>query len=269
MPVFHEKLAGAAILLMCGIVSCQSTEKHSDPGHLQFSFKSAVRVTDDSQYGVVQQYRITVTGEKMPVAIVRSYDAGTSAAQFDGLPAGPVDITAEVINIYDAVIRRGVAKDVVVHGGETVPVSLTVNPVPIFTNLVDGARIPENRFVPKIYFPAAGTVELVELTADGSKQLTNVLTNESGFSLSIGDGSPLFTLAVNPMLPGEHELEVRDVATGESSQVHVEILPQSNRPVLPTSAGSYLGAMQSITKQRTSLIDVHNRILSNIKRRAQ
>lgn len=218
----------------------------------------------DINHGEAGEYRITVSGDSLESPIVRSFAAGTEEAQFDDLPAGAnLTVALEVINVNGIVVRRGTSDNVMIRGGQVTPVSLTLRPVPIFANVRDGARIPANRFVPRLFYPGAGQVILSDSSTAGTRSLRNSLTDELSFSLS--ENQALHPLYVGELAPGTHALEVRDAATGEASQVSVEILPPSERPVLPTSAGGYVGTLMSMTGTvSTNLPSVHNKIvLSN------
>lgn len=237
------------------LMSCQQGQKDGvESGNFQIRMVSTQQFETTIDHGQVREYRITITADDGTAPIVHYFLAGTTEAQFDSFASGAtLNITAEVINVNGQVIRRGQVRDLHIVGGQIIPVDMLVRTVPIFANLRDGARVPQNRLLPKIFVAAATELELWDNAESGSRQLVNALTDEPSFSLSLSEEPHVAPLAIGSLPPGQHELSVRDVKSGESSQVSIEILPPVQNQVLPTTAGGLVGALMAGQETGNSL----------------
>lgn len=254
--LFRKKTSQLAwtLVALC-FLSCQQGPKDGvESGNFSLRMVAVPQFQTAIDHGQLREYRITILAGEGSTPIVRYFPAGTAEARFDSFAAGSMlDITAEVINVNGQVIRRGRVEDLKIEGGRIVPVDMSVNPVPIFANLREGARVPQNRFLPRVFVAGSTELELWDHTDSGVRQLVNALTAEPSFSLSDSAEPHVAALSVGILPTGQHELSLRDARSGESSQVSIEILPPVRKQILPSTAGGFVGGLMAGQKAQNSL----------------
>lgn len=215
-------------------------------GYAALSLHAAQDFNPNVVHGEISEYKVTIAGEALPSPLVRYYPAGTSEARLEGLPAGSfVTVTVEYLNVNGLVVRRGYSGNVAIRGGAVTPVEITLNNVPIFANVGDGAVVRSDRFVPTIFAPGEITVQISDEFNGEDSVLTDSVSGEASLSVSVDDSSSLLTFRPSTLSSGIHELTVQDLETGEASTITVTVLPANGAQELVTTAGGLTGLPMS------------------------
>lgn len=215
----------------------------ADNGYLALQFEARNEFDPDAEPGVIDNFKITVTGEGLDSQIIKYYAADTQTVQFDGFPDGSViQITVEAINQNGFVIRRGYSDPTTIRVGEVAQALVEIFNVPIFTNVKPQSYVNVDRFVPKVFAPGEIQFQLSNTVDSVTTSLTDMLSGDITLSIS-GD---LFVDSVRPIYitglgAGEQTLSVEDPETLEATEVEVTGYHSPSRKVLTTTAGSFLG----------------------------
>lgn len=216
-------------------------------GYAILSLHAAQDFNPNAVHGEIFEYKVSITGDGLIAPLIRYYPSGTSEARFEGLPANSlVAVMVEYINVNGLVVRRGYSDRVRIQGGVVTPVDVTLNNVPIFANVRNGAIVKAERFVPLVFAPGEITVQISDEFNGDVSVLTDATSGEALHSVSVADSSSLLTFHAPPLPPGNHELTVTDTQTGESSAVALTILSGESRPVLVTTSGGLTGLPMSL-----------------------
>lgn len=238
-------------MIMCvvaaGISACSSggsgppaftSSQGSGSGRLALRITGAKSFNPNIKPGQISQYEITVSGEGFePVKMLVAGDA--TEATIDGVPTGEhrmVHVAA--VNANGQRVREGDATDIAVPNDAVAEVPLTMQAVPIITNVAEGARIANSRLRFTIYSDPATLVELTALSGESSQSvaLTDVVENRPQVATDAATGLASF---VPPKLaPGGYLLTVRDNKTGRKSEVTVVVTDGGKERGAPLVSGA-------------------------------
>lgn len=197
-------------------------------------------------HGEIDRYKVTIMGATLIASIVKYYEAGTTAATFDGFADGTtLTILVEYINANGLTVRRGQSQTLTITAGQTITTALDINNVPIFANVRDGATVYNNRFAPEVFAPGAIEFQVSDFFNASESVLTDTDSGLATFSISEGDPTSTLSLNVPTLSAGDHELTVIDTDTGESSTITITVLQGSTQNGLVTTVGAYLGSPMS------------------------
>lgn len=223
----------------CGSGSSGSAEN----GYLALQFEERNEFDPDAAPGVIDNFKISISGEGLDSQIIKYYAPDTQSVQFDGFPNGSViQITVEAINQNGFVIRRGYSDPITIHAGAVAQALVEIYNVPIFTNVKPQSYVNVDRFVPKIFAPGEIQFQLSNTVDSVTTSLTDMLSGDLTLSIS----SDLYVDSIRPIYitglgAGEQTLRVEDPETLEATNVEVTGYHSSSRKVLTTTSGSYLG----------------------------
>lgn len=252
------RLAGAgfaALLAMTGVLPACGGGGDSDSagapamvaapgsgsGQVALVIKGAKSFNPSITPGQITQYEITVSGEGFePIKTIVAGDA--TDALIPGIPTGAhrmVHVAA--VNPNQQKIREGEATDVEIPGDAVAEVPITMQAVPVITNVADGAFVANTRLRFNIYSDPASIVELTSSTGETSTALTDVVENRPTVATDAATGVATF---VPPKLaPGDYLLTVSDAKTGRKSQVSVVVTDGAREraaPIRPIAVPSRL-----------------------------
>lgn len=231
----------------CGSSSDVSGLFNSDnPGYLSLGFTQAQDFNPNADHGQISKYKLTISGSSLDTPIERYYPVGTKDVTFEGFPGGStLRVKIEAINVNDICVRRGLSEDILIKGGQYVSSNITINNVPIFANVRDGATVYNNRFAPKVFAPGEITFQLSDLYNGSNSVIVDQITNESLFSISSDISYSVTNINAPTLSVGSHELEVEDPDTNESSNIKITVLDGTKQKGLPTTAGNYVGSLMN------------------------
>jgi hypothetical protein len=244
------------VILMVWIASC-SGKGATGSAMVSLSLRTAQSFNSTVVHGEITRYRVTVTGGNLSAPLVKYFDKTAKEARFDGFPLGTdVYVIVEYLNVNGVVVRRGRSEAVHIQKGNTTPVEITVNNVPIFANVKDGAIVANDRFVPKVFAPGGIPFQITD-NFNGSANVmsddTNALTT---LSVSADESTSVMPFHVSLLTTGTHELSVKDPVTGESTTVKVIMVESDRKKALATTAGGNVGSLMSKDKASgLSLVD--------------
>lgn len=212
-------------------------------GFLALQFEARNEFDPNAEPGVIDNFKITVTGDGLDQAIVKYYPADTETVQFDGFPNGStVEVKVEAINQNGFVIRRGYSDPVSIRQNQASQATVAIYNVPIFTNVKPGGYVNVNRFVPRVFAPGEINFQLSDTIGEVTTSLSDALTGEVTLSVS----ESLFADSTRPvhigaLSVGEHILSVQAPDTFEATYVTVNGYQSPTDKVLTTTAGAFFG----------------------------
>jgi hypothetical protein len=221
------------------------SENSANQGFLALEFKERNEFNPDAEPGIIDNFKITVTGSSLDAPIVKYYSADTDTVQFDGFPDGAtVEVKVEAINQNGFVVRRGYSDPVTITVNQTSQAQVEIFNVPIFTNVKPGGYVNVNRFVPKIFAPGEINFQLSDTIGEITTSLSDTLTGDVTLSVSESQYNestrPVF---ISSLSVGEHVLSVADPDTKEATDITVTGYQSPTNKVLTTTAGSHFGVM--------------------------
>lgn len=226
--------------------ACGSGSTVNNPGFLSLDFVPAQNFDPNADHGQVSKYKLTITGSALETDMETYYPVDTEAVTLEGFAGGStIRVMIEAINVNDVCVRRGRSDDISIKGGQNVSASVTVNNVPIFANVRDGATVYNNRFVPKIFAPGAIDFQISDLFNESNSIIVDQISNESVFSISESSDLSILTINAPTLANGTHQLTVKDEDTDESSTIQVTVLDGTRQKGLLTTSGNYLGSLMS------------------------
>lgn len=235
----------------------------STQGYLQLFLTANQEFNPNIDHGVVQYYKVTIVSQNQPQPLVQYFRAGTEKAEFLGFPHGDVlQVTIDIVNANGMVVRRGRSQEIVIQKGQILPVEIFVNNVPIFANVKNGATVIHNRFLPKIFAPGEITFQLEDEFSNQVYLLQDEFSQDFSFSISTDIPTSIRPIFIKTLEPGFHGLTVEDPATEERTEIEIQVVAGTNRKVLPTTAGAYVGSMVSFGQNlRSSLWEYHQKLV--------
>lgn len=177
----------------------------------------------------VSRFVVTVTGDDMEEPVVINLNADTSGTNLDEIPEGAERIfLVEALNAEDVVVRRKMITGITIDKDQAETIVVSLNTVPLFTNVRDGNRIIVNRLKLLGVGEPGGSLEIMDGEEGSTGVLMDVSVGESVItpSLSVGD----FNFQPPELALGMHTLTLRDLDTNEQSQVTIRITPPGSIP---------------------------------------
>ncbi len=225
-----------AFLCSCGGSSPVRSRCDGSCGAMQLSVKGSKSFNPNVEHGRIVAYRVTITGDGMDEPVVAEFDGQATEGTIDGVPAGSGRrIAVEAVNPNGASIREGEAANVQVEGGRTADVEVSLESVPIFTNIADGNNVENTRLIFGIFAEPSGQVVIEETTNAAASILADAATNENEVALDVATGLGRFAPAMQSV--GVKTYQVRNTATGRRSIVTVNLTDGSKRRGAPFLAG--------------------------------
>ncbi len=186
----------------------------------------------DIEHGRIVTYRVTVSGEGIEQPVVAEFDGAATEGVIEGIPIGSDrQITVDAINANGAIIRQGGTGGIEVKGGKTAEVEVTLESVPIFTNLSDNNTIDNTRFIFQIFADPANPVAIEDVTSETATALTDVSTSSAQINLDVNTGAGKMLPALQTA--GQHTYKLFDVVTGRSSTATVILSDGTKRRGAP------------------------------------
>ncbi len=177
----------------------------------------------------VVRFVVTVTGEDLAEPVVINLDADSTGTELNELPDGTArTFLVEAFNSEGMVVRRKQIMNVTIDKDNAEPIVVSLNTVPLFTNLRSGNRVIVNRLKLLGVGEPGGRLEIDDATEGSSDVLLDVSLGDSVISPSISLGT--FTMAPDTLALGRHTFTVRDLDNGEQSQVSVRLIPPGSLP---------------------------------------
>ena len=213
------------LILSMGLGACGGTDYVRGPaGSLALVVKDVNGSTMTQPRGKIATYKIIVSGDDFdPITV--DVPADRSGATLEKIPVGKNrQVTVTAYNQWSQKIREAESASVTVSGGKTVPVSVTLETVPIFLNLQEGAVIDNNRFAIQLLSDPRSSVKVEEPATQGALKdihfsISDLRPNDAGEVRLV---PPLFS-------PGLHQFTVRDLVSGRTSTVSVRLLDGTRR----------------------------------------
>jgi len=229
-------------------------------GFLSLGLTSAQSFNPNADHGKIVKYKLIITGSAITDPIERFYPVDTNEVTIEGFPASStIRVVIEAININDVCVRRGTSEDILIKGGQNVSSTITINNVPIFANVRDGAIVYNNRFAPKIFAPGEINFELSDLFNGSKSLIEDQVTNLTRFSINVSENDSIMSINAPILSLGTHNLTVEDINSGEASTILITVLDGAQKKALTTTAGNYVGSIMSVnTSWETNFIDYHN-----------
>jgi len=221
------------LLALLALASCGGNVPGG--GRIALKVMSVGSFSSSAEHGRVDKYRVTVSGEGIEPPIVAEFSGDAEEGIIEDIPTGS-DRTVEVraLNPNDVAIREGEAGEVDIGGGITeVPVTLEF--VPIFTNIADGNTIENTRLVFKVFSDPANPVIVEEVTDAGAVPLIDASTNLA--ELNLDESTGMGRIAPALMEPGKRIFAVRDLVTGRTHEAGVTLVDGTGRRPAPVVAG--------------------------------
>jgi len=187
----------------------------------------------DQNYSQIYTYRVEVSGPGIDQPIVKDFAGDSESGTIDGIPVGKDRVVkVQAINTRGKILREGETENVAVGKGVN-DIGVSLDAVPIFTNLQDGNVIPLNRLVIRVF---SDPEDLVQIKREKKNQIETL--NEFNPDMSTG----LFSMT--PKLPekGEYTFIAESKITGRSSTVTVRIIDGINAIPASVYSSGYVNA---------------------------
>lgn len=199
----------------------------------------------------IETYRVTLSGEDFePITVDMS--GNTASAPIEGIPKGEDrTLLIEALNNRGQVVCRRQLTGIEIRGGKLALIEISLLAVPFIANLSDGNLVTQTRLTFQGYGEPVGAVEILDLFQGNETVLTDLNTSSEMVSPSLQDASFKFQPPVLGL--GEHLFTVRDVQTGEQSQVRVTLVRPGRVPGRGLSVAGALDLTQSQTVGRNDL----------------
>lgn len=227
-------LALLALLSSCGGPGMTASGEAS----LAIRVENAVPFDPSIAHGRVERYRVTIEGEGIAEPIVAEFDGEASEGTIENVPTGGdrlVSVTA--LNANAQSIRAGEAPGVAIHGG-TNEVAITLEAVPIFTNLADGNVVDRERLIMRILADPAHPVRIVDEVDAAAVVLADGAEERGCIQMNAATGEGRFV--PQPLAHGWHRFTVRDAETGRESAARILLIDGARRPAPLVAAGAVL-----------------------------
>lgn len=191
--------------------------------------------TDLPEIQRVQSFVVTISGSDLSEDVVTSFSAETASMQVQDIPEGETrTLTVEALNSEGMVVRRRALEEITIDKDTTEPIVVSLNTVPLFTNLRDGNRIIVSRVRIRGVGEPGGRVVLEDSFNGSISPLLDISSDDVSLSTSAGAGD--FNLVPASMNLGTHSLLVRDPDTEEFSEIKVRVVPAGSLPGTGLSA---------------------------------
>lgn len=233
-----KKIISILLILFC-LSSCSgggSNEVAIDGKNLSLAVTNSRSFNPDIDHGKIDYYQVTITAPDIQKPIVERYEGDSTAAKMMGIPSGESrTILVEAINPNGLVIRRGEKEGISIIPGKTTQADISMNSVPIFTNLRDKAAVSGTRIRFDIFGEPDSELEVLNLTQGTETFVIDQSTGSTILDTSNDEG--LFSLSPQEFETGAYTFQIRDKKTGESTTVNVTFLESTIRPGLMVNTG--------------------------------
>lgn len=230
-------LAGCASPATMTISDCAG----GDCGSVTLVVHNAKSVQGDAPYSRVARYVVTISGPGIEEPLVGEFPGDATDGVIEGVPAGKDRvIEVEAINEDDWTLRQGEEEGVKVNGGSTADVDVTLEAVPVFTNLKKESVVENTRLIFRVYSEEPDPIVIEDLFGSQADLMVDPSTSAPELSLDQSSGLGVLSPRVRPI--GQHEFTVRSTVTGRSNTAYVRLLDGTKRKAAPLVAGSAVGA---------------------------
>ena len=225
------------LISSCGVTS--TPRATGNGGSLLLVVKNSKSFNPNIDHGRIVNYRITVTGSDIDTPIVAEFDGAATWGQVDGIPVGEGrEVIVEAINTNGLTIRQGEEANIQIKGGKVNDAEVTLQSVPIFTNIADGNSLDNTRLIFKVFSEPNNSVMVEEITGSSQETLIDASTSVPEINLDISTG--LGRMAPALQQPGQRTYRIRNMNTGRSSTITVNLNDGTKRHGAPLfSAGDH------------------------------
>ncbi|MFH1874099.1 MAG: hypothetical protein ABH859_02810 [Pseudomonadota bacterium] len=230
------------ILASCGQTSgpLSTTNTTENGGRLQLTVKGSQSFNPNAPHGQIRKYQVVVSAPDLAEPVTAIFDGTATSGQINGIPVGSDRlVTVNALNPNSAIIRQGEQEGVQIKGGQTAQADITLESVPIFTNLANGNNIANTRLIFKAFADPASQVVIEDLSAQNAVSLVDASTSLPEVNLDISTGLGQLTPSLQPN--GEHSYVIKDLNTNRSTTITVNLIDGSKlKPAPFFAAGSSL-----------------------------
>jgi len=219
------------LLALLALVGCAAPSGDSGGGAIAIKVTNAASFDPSAEHGRIEMYRVTVTGEGIDAPVIAEFSSEVEEGVVSGISTGDGrTVAVEAVNPNGVSIRAGEAFDVEVGGGIT-EVTVTMEAVPIFTNVAEGNTIDNTRLVFKIFSDPANPVAVREYSGESMRALIDASTSLTEIHLDLSTGMGKFAPAL--MDPGVRDFAAVDLVTGRTHRVKVLVVDGAGRRPAP------------------------------------
>jgi hypothetical protein len=162
-----------------------------------------------------------------------AFAADVTELLMEGIPSGRDRyVTVAVENIREQVVRMGEQSDVDIASDGVTDVTMTLDAVPIFTNVVDGSIVANTRFRPEVITAPGHTIH-VRYQRDGGFDEPLIDAALGTDAIVTDPDVGVAAIATPPLAPGQYHLVVRDAETARTSQAELTIVDGTQRRSAP------------------------------------
>jgi hypothetical protein len=228
-------------LFACGqggpAVSLQGGCPGGECGKVKLYVDGSKSFNPSIDHGRIEAYRVAISGPGIEGELTAVFPGDADSGLIEDVPAGEERvISVSAINPNATSIREGETEGVSVSGGEIADVEITMESVPIFTNIADGSVVENTRLIFHVFSDPSEPVAVEDVSASKADMLVDAPTSSENVSFDVDTG--LGTLAPAVLMPGEHSFKVRNLQTGRSSSARVRLLDGSMRKGAPLFSAS-------------------------------
>lgn len=202
--------------------------------------RSAKSFNPGTEHGRIVSYRVTITGDGIASPIVAEFDGTATEGRIDGVPVGSDrQVAVDAVNPKGLVIRQG-ETPVDIEGDGVANAEVTLESVPIFANIADGNIIDNTRLIFQLFAEPSGDIVVEDVTGGSSLALADASAADTAVNLDASTGMG----RLSPVLQatGQHRYQVRNIVTGRSSVITVDVADGTKRRGAPFFAGGDNGS---------------------------
>lgn len=219
-PTYLIILILFGIIASCGGPSIPGSTSSGSHNNIYLTVKGAKSFNPNVEHGQINSYRVTISGTGIDDPIIANFDGGATSGTIDNVPNGDGrKILVEAINPNGAIIREGEQENVRVKGNTEI--EITLDSVPIFTNLSNNNSIDNTRLIFKVFSDPESHIIIEDVSDDNSAILADAATFESEISLDVSTGLGKMAPQLQPV--GQHTYSVRNLDNNRSSLVTINV----------------------------------------------
>lgn len=250
---YKNKIAIVAILsfILAGCGEGNGPETVTQSGEfIAVKIVNATGFNTKAEHGRIERYKVKIEGPGIEEPIIAEFAGDAQEGIIDGIPAGDDRmVSVEAINPNDTIIRAGEAFDISTGSGVT-EVNVSLEAVPIFTNITDKSAIENTRLIFRLFSDPKDPVAVEEMSGESAIVLADAATSAPEVTLDASTG--LGKMAPPALPPGEHTFRVKDITTGRATEVTINLLDGTKRRPAPlVTAGSAAARMGDICARRS------------------
>lgn len=189
----------------------------------------------------VQQFRVVVTGDDF-APIEASFDGQALEGELVGIPPGSArHLRVEAVNAAEQIIRDGEVADVEIPDGERTEIPVTLEVLPIFTNLREGGVVSNTRLRPEILTTPGHAVQVQYGSAGGTDAapLLDVALGTDQLTADVTLGTARLAPAL--LAVGAYRLAAVDLTSGRRTELQVRVTDGTQRRGAPLFVGGRIG----------------------------